>query len=100
MPETPYIPPASEPDALLPIGAVKALTGDSETTIHDGVREGSFPRPIIRQHRCTRWLNADVRAWLRARIDAAASDPSNGAQLIARAKRASEAARSKRTATV
>ena len=98
MPETPYIPPASEPDALLPIVAVQALTAQSQTTIHDMVRDGTFPRPIIRQHRCTRWLNADVRAWLRARIEAAAGDPMNGAQLIARAKRASEAARSKRTA--
>lgn len=100
MTETPYIPPASEPDALLPILAVQALTAHSQTTIHDLVRDGKFPRPVIREHRCTRWLNADVRAWLRARIEAASSDPANGSQLIARAKRASDAARDKRTATV
>lgn len=94
----PYIPPAHEPDALLNMAAVQALTSHGPSHIHDMVREGAFPAPAIREHRCTRWRNADVRAWLRERIERSMRDPANGAGVIAQAKRASDAAQRKRTA--
>lgn len=55
------------PEALLKIQTVVAVTGDSESTIRRGVANGTFPAPVKRGTRCTRWVAADVLNWLRAR---------------------------------
>ncbi len=55
------------PEALLKIQTVVAVTGDSESTIRRGVANGTFPAPVKNGTRCTRWVAADVVAYLRKR---------------------------------
>lgn len=55
------------PEALLKISTVVEVTGDSESTIRRGVAAGTFPAPVKRGTRCTRWVAADVLNWLRKR---------------------------------
>lgn len=86
--------------ALADINDVKALTRMGRSWIHDAVRKGEFPAPVIREPRFTRWRLADVRAWLADRIALAANDVQSGEATRHLAKRASDAANSKRRATV
>ncbi|WOP14510.1 helix-turn-helix transcriptional regulator [Ottowia sp. SB7-C50] len=58
--------------ALLKIQTVIAITGLSESTIRRKVAAGDFPNPIKDGTRCTRWIAADVSAWLSARADSKA----------------------------
>lgn len=84
--------------ALADINDLRALTRMSASWIYDAVRNGEFPAPAIRESRCTRWLFADIHAYLAERIRKAALDTDAATQLTARAKKASDAARSiKRT---
>lgn len=85
--------------ALADINDLKALTRMSASWIHDAVRKGEFPAPAIRESRCTRWRLVDVRSYLTERIRVAAADTGNAAKLTARAKKASDVARNKRTAS-
>lgn len=55
----------SVPDALLKLTTVVSLTGLSESTIRRRIADGSFPKPIKRSVRCTRWISRDVATWLR-----------------------------------
>jgi predicted DNA-binding transcriptional regulator AlpA len=56
---------AADPDALLAIPVVQALTGKGRSTIYGDVMHGRFPPPAIRSRRYSRWRAADVRRWLR-----------------------------------
>lgn len=56
---------AQIPEARLKIQTVVELTGFSERTIWRHVAEKRFPEPIKNGRRCTRWVAADVTAWLR-----------------------------------
>ena len=60
------IPPASEPDALLTLPGVQVLVNLGKSTIYAKAQAGTFPQPVMRGNRCTRWRNGDVRGWLRA----------------------------------
>lgn len=80
--------------ALADINDLRALTRMSASWIHDAVRKGEFPAPAIRESRCTRWKFADVHAYLAERIRKAALDTDAATRLTARAKKASDAARS------
>lgn len=53
------------PEALLKISTVTAVTGLSESSIRRKVAAGQFPAPVKDGTRCTRWVAADVLAWLR-----------------------------------
>lgn len=93
--------PSLVPDSLLDVALVDATTcaatcGCSLSQWHADVRSGKGPAPAIRQPRFTRWKVADLRAYLLARVSEAAEDPATGAAVIAKAKRASEAAQAKR----
>lgn len=55
------------PESRLKIQIVTELTGASESSIRRKVAAGQFPAPIKDGLRCTRWVAADVLAWLRAR---------------------------------
>ena len=84
--------------ALVDIRFVRVITGDTSASwVHDGVRSGRFPPPAIREVRFTRWLLADVHAWIRRRVEEASSSDS-AQRLVAKAKRASNVAKAKRTA--
>jgi prophage regulatory protein len=85
--------------ALVAIDAICDAADMSKSWVREEVRAGRFQEPVIREPRCTRWRLADVRTWLIARAKAAA-DPQRGAAVVERAKKASEAARAKRTAAV
>ena len=85
--------------ALADINDLKALTRMSASSIHQSIRNGEFPAPAIRGSRCTRWRMADVHSYLTERIRVATGDTDTAAKLTARAKKASDAARNKRTAS-
>jgi hypothetical protein len=57
------------------------------------VAAGRAPAPAIRKPRCTRWRLADVRAWL---VQHASQPDDGGAAVIAKATKASRAAKVKR----
>ena len=94
------LPPAGENDALIDIAGAQLLVCMSASWIHEAVRDASFPAPVIRESRCTRWRIGDVRAWLIERAAKSASDVTAGAATRERATRASNAAMVKRRARV
>lgn len=55
---------ANNPDALLKLQTVVALTGSSAATIYRRVLAGEFPAPIRQGARCTRWRAGTLTAWL------------------------------------
>lgn len=79
--------------ALIDAQACAAASSMSVSWWHAEVAAGRAPVPAIRKPRCTRWRLADVRAWL---IQVAAQPNNEGPEVIARATRASRAAREKR----
>jgi len=54
------------PDAQLTIRTVCAVTAMSESSLRRAIKAGTFPQPVRRGPRCTRFIAADVSAWLRA----------------------------------
>lgn len=52
---------------LLTIRQVRARTGMGETYIYEGASDGRFPKPV-KVGRASRWVEAEVEAWNRARI--------------------------------
>ena len=60
---------AENPDALLQIQTVASLLGCGRSTIyHLGHKDLTFPKPIKRGLRCTRFRAGDVVAWLKAQV--------------------------------
>lgn len=61
---------AQVPDALLTVATMRALTGESVSTIYrrwaDPATDPLYPRPIKLGKRCTRVKAAHVMAWLKA----------------------------------
>lgn len=55
---------AVDPDALLRIETVEALTGMSRATVYRHIEAGTFPAPLKLGTRCVRWRSSAVRAWL------------------------------------
>lgn len=58
---------AQDPDALLTLEVVCALTGLVAYSIQMMVKRGEFPAPIHINQRILRWVARDVRAWLRVK---------------------------------
>jgi predicted DNA-binding transcriptional regulator AlpA len=56
---------AADPDALLDIVTVCALTSMARSTVYQAVQHGVFPSQARRSRRFARWRAGDVRAWLR-----------------------------------
>lgn len=48
---------------------VEARTGLARSTIYQHVRAGRFPAPINLGAKSVGWIEAEVNAWLEARID-------------------------------
>lgn len=84
--------------ALADITDVMMLTRMGRSWIHRAVRNGAFPMPVIRGPRCTRWRLADVRTWLIDRTTFSAGEGPTGEATRHLAKRASDAASTKRRA--
>ena len=91
---------ASLPAALAEVALIDAKTcaatgGMSVSQWHNLVREGAAPKPLIRTPRFTRWGLADVRKFF---VDLAtqSAGEERGQEVVARAQRASLAAKAKR----
>ncbi len=68
----PPLPRGLDDVALADINDIKALVRVGNSWIHAAVADGSFPAPVIRGKRFTRWRLADVKAYLAARVQEAA----------------------------
>ena len=54
---------------LLRISEVEAQTGLSRSTIYEWSADGRFPPPVRLSDRVVRWVEADVEAWIRERLE-------------------------------
>lgn len=60
---------ASNPDALLQVPTVASLIGAGRSTVYLlGRTDPTFPKPIKRGLRCTRFRAGDVTEWLKAQV--------------------------------
>jgi len=57
-------------NAILRLPAVKTKTGQSRSTIYDKMKQGGFPKPVKIGERAVGWVEAEVEAWLKARMQA------------------------------
>ena len=90
----PILPPCLADVALVDGPNVAAAAGISISHFHELARRADAPEPLRFGSRCTRYRVSDVREWLIKRAREAAADTDTGARLTARAKNASDAARS------
>ena len=93
------IPAALSSVALIDAPTCAAGGGMSVSWWHDEVRGGRAPAPAVRQARCTRWRLSDVVAFWHAFAIKGEADTQAAEQVTAKARKASAAARVKRTAT-
>lgn len=56
--------------ALLTVKTVMAQTGLGRSTIHNKVKEGTFPAPIKLSARCVRWHSKAIQQWIDALAEA------------------------------
>lgn len=56
---------------ILRLPKVLERTGLARTTIYDGIKAGTFPRPVKLGVRAVGWVEADIDAWVSARVEAA-----------------------------
>ena len=63
---------------VLRLPAVKARTGLSRSTIYLRVSQGVFPAPVSLGGRAVGWIEAEVNAWLTARIEKRGKQASAG----------------------
>jgi predicted DNA-binding transcriptional regulator AlpA len=86
--------------ALIDAAAASAAGGISISTWHNLVRLNLAPQPLRFGPRCTRWKASDVRAWIIQRCEEAQANTQTREFVIARAQKASNAAKAKRTTPV
>lgn len=53
-------------DALLTVKTVMAMTGLSRSTLHNRVKNQTFPAPIKLSARCVRWHSKAIQQWVDA----------------------------------
>ena len=58
---------ANDPDALLQVSTVQALTGLSRATIYRWIKTKGFPKPVNLGPGCVRWKAGTVREWMQKR---------------------------------
>ncbi|MGE3907142.1 MAG: helix-turn-helix transcriptional regulator [Reyranellaceae bacterium] len=54
---------------ILRLPDVKRKTGQSRSTIYDKVQRQEFPAPVKIGERAVGWIEAEVEAWVEARIE-------------------------------
>lgn len=64
--------PVRQPDKLVRLPVVLALTGRGRTVTLDDVKAGRFPAPI-KIGRATLWAESEIHEWIAERIRAARS---------------------------
>ncbi|CAG9252401.1 putative DNA-binding transcriptional activator AlpA [Burkholderia diffusa] len=55
-------------DRLLRVADVSAKVALEQSTLFEMVRDGRFPRPIRLSSRASRWSEAEIDAWIDARL--------------------------------
>ena len=50
--------------------AVEGMTGLSRSSLYDKIRRGEFPAPVSLGASAVAWIEAEVNAWIQARIEA------------------------------
>jgi prophage regulatory protein len=58
-----------EPNDLIRIKEVMAMTGVSRTFIHKYRKEGGFPEPIYLSSRSIAWVRSSVEGWIKSKIN-------------------------------
>lgn len=56
--------------AILRLPEVKGKTGLSRSTIYDKVQRRQFPAPVKIGERAVGWVESEIEAWVRTRIEA------------------------------
>jgi prophage regulatory protein len=62
---------------LLRLPAVIDRTGSSSSDIYEGMKAGTFPKPVPIGKRTVAWVEAEVESWIDARIVARDDKPTN-----------------------
>lgn len=62
-------------ESLLRLKSVMNITGHGRTTIYNGVRDGSFPKPILIGKRGKAWIKSEIAAYVKARIEQSRGKP-------------------------
>lgn len=62
---------ADTPQRFLRVHQVMAVTGLSRPSVYRLAAAGAFPKPIKLSERSSAWIEADVQAWMNARVEAA-----------------------------
>jgi len=63
-------PPAVSPPQLVRLSDVLEQTALSKTAAYAGIRAGTFPKPVQLGERAVGWVQAEIDAWVQARIAA------------------------------
>lgn len=63
------IPPAIDPPMRLP--AVESAVGMKRTFIYDGIKRGTFPKPVRIGGQSVAWRQSDIAAWINSRDEVA-----------------------------
>lgn len=92
------LPPELADVAFVDIRDVVSAVCMSASWIHAEVAADRFPKPLRFGSRCSRWTRASIRQYLIDRAAQAVADPASGDRLVAKAKKASDAAKVKRLA--
>ena len=61
--------PQAAPIRFLSLPEVESLTGISKTCIYASIKAGTFPRPVKASKRARRWIESEIQAWMRARVE-------------------------------
>ncbi len=64
------------PTKFLKLPEVRTRTGKSRSSIYQGVKDGTFPKPIKLGPRAVGWIEAEIEAHNQACIDASRPDDS------------------------
>lgn len=63
-------PSQSTPQRLLRLPEVCSIVGLGRSSIYEGVKSGTFPRPIKLSRRAVCWSSTSIETWISERIKA------------------------------
>lgn len=58
----------AQPERLLRLPDVEALTGLKKSSIYDAMKRGEFPQPVKLSRRAVCWPLSTVQGWIAGRI--------------------------------
>jgi prophage regulatory protein len=60
----------ARPVRFLRLHEVLRICGRSRSSIYDAISKGEFPRPVKIGANSSGWIDAEIEAWIRSRIEA------------------------------